>query len=158
LHLESVRLQRLERCTSLFYENLDVLIKDKHVPKSALELFGFLNDHITRSAPLFCIFCALLRRVRTSSPSSPSAKDSPEATERRLNWKEMVAYYNGEGADLRESFFVTMASAIYVTTYNSVMFGWIARRLVFPDLNDNKEQAQDIISSISESRNGYAHA
>jgi hypothetical protein len=154
LHLEAVRLQRLERCTTLFYENLDILIKDKNVPKSAIELFGFLNDHITRSAPLFCIFCALFRGFGVSLSSA----SVPGANGKKPNWKEILTYYDGDGGDLHEPFLVTMVSAIYVTTYNSPVFGWIARRLLFPDLNHNKEKAPDIISAMSGNRDGYAHA
>jgi hypothetical protein len=157
-HLESVRLCRLEKSTTVFYESLDKLLKDKQSPESAIDLFRFLNDRITHPRTAFMlVICALIRKVRPSL-----ARSLDEDRESEIDLDEIDSYYEKRGDDFHEAFMMLMVSAIFTATFSSILFGWLARKLVLPrDLERDRARAPDIISTMTHGagrRDGYAHA
>jgi hypothetical protein len=156
-YLESVRLHRLEKSSNVFYENLDKLLKDKGTPEAAVDLLSFLNDRITEPRTAFIlVICGLLRMAR------PSLARSPKMNESGFNLDEIGNHYKKLGDEFYEPFMMLMVSAIFTATYSSVLFGWIARKLVLPDLNRDRDRAPYIISTIAHDagrhHDGFAHA
>jgi hypothetical protein len=62
-----------------------------------------------------------------------------------------MSYYCDERNDLLAVFMGACVTAIFAISYQSQMFGFLLRRLVFFDLNLHSDRGPDIVVSLRES-------
>jgi len=145
LRLRTTRERRLLAAADQFYENLDPLIKDADAPVAVLDFIGFLNRQISnRSIARQMFFSLLLRRTYHDAPAS-----------KRL--EEVMSYYTNKRKELADHFIGACVSAIFAISYQSPVFGFLLRRLVFFDLNKHQDRAPDVVASLQASGIGNGH-
>jgi hypothetical protein len=122
LKLRTIRESRLARAADEFYNDIGPLLDDDDAPESAIDVIDLLSRAITN------------RSVADSGLS--------------IGIDDAVAYYLNKRRDLAEHFFGALVAASFAITYQSAIFGFLLRRLVFFDLNRHRDRAPDIVASL----------
>ena len=139
LKSRTIRERRLTAAVDRFYENLDPLIKDVDAPEAVLDLIDFLNRQISnRSIARQMFFSLLLRRTYHDAPASTGLE-------------EVMSYYLKKRKELADHFIGACVTAIFAMSYQSPIFGFLLRRLVFFDLNKHQDRAPDVVASLQAS-------
>ncbi len=135
LKLRTIRESRLARAADEFYKDIGPLLDDDDAPESAIDVIDLLNRAMTNRSVARLLFMGLLRR--------PVADPGPS-----IGIEDAVAYYLNKRRDLAEHFFGALVAASFAITYQSAIFGFLLRRLVFFDLNRHRDRAPDIVASL----------
>jgi hypothetical protein len=132
----TARIRRLAAAADQFFEEVDLLLEDADAPAAALNLLGFLNRQIANRTMARQIFFSLLFR-RAFREARPSAA-----------LEEVMSYYLNTRKDLAKHFAGACVAAIFAMSYQSPVFGFLLRRLVFFDLNRHQDRAPDVVASL----------
>jgi hypothetical protein len=138
IRLRTLRERRLQSAAEEFYKKVDILLDDADIPGEALDIIEYLNRQITNRYLGRRIFFSLLGRHLRVEPYSPNTKALQVTS----------SYYLNKRNDLLPIFMGACVTAIFAISYQSQMFGFLLRRLVFFDLNLHKDRGPDIVASL----------
>lgn len=134
------QLQLRARCREMFFEHANRALSHESLPEEARRIIVIATLAIDSTKTAY----GILRMALNGELSREDADDDKQVNALAKVMAEVEP-------DVRDAFYHALTSWVFAVTFNTALFGWVLRRLVFHSVRRDPHQAEQVIYHFKDS-------